>query len=216
MKFSGRTNTVKDYNFYIKRLRQLSQNPITKVSGLISLTIFSIAFFGIFAILPTFKTIASLLKEIEGIKEVNLKMAQKIKTLTQAEEIYAQNLDDFPLISKVLPETAEFDRLTWQVEWLASQNQVNIPTASFGEFQVVGPEIVNKDGLGKIQAEVTIVGSYQQAKKFMEELETIDRLITINDVRITNKTLLGKNNNVVANIKFEAYYLPNLSEALKK
>ncbi|MEA3355455.1 MAG: type 4a pilus biogenesis protein PilO [Patescibacteria group bacterium] len=206
MKFGSRLNTSRDYNKYIKRLQQLSLNPVAKVSGIISLTIFTVAFFGIFAILPTFKTVGSLSKEIKDIKEINQKLSLKIKALGSAEDIYSQVVNDLELVNKMLPETASFDRLVWQIEWLAMNTEIELSSANFGEFQIVGPEIIEND-LGKIEVELTLVGGYSQIKYFVKKLNRIDRLISINDVRIANKSFLKKDNDVSANIKFNAYYL---------
>jgi|APSaa5957512576_1039674.scaffolds.fasta_scaffold80646_2 Tfp pilus assembly protein PilO len=214
MKFSGNSSTSRDYSKYIKRLQQLSSTPVAKVSGIISLTIFSVAFFGIFAIMPTFKTIASLSKEIEDNESINQKLSIKIKSLSEAEDIYSKVSKDLLLINKVLPEMAEFERLAWQIEWLASSIPVEITAANFGEFNLVGAESI-EDGLGKISGEVTILGSYTQLKKFVKEFSKIDRLITIKEVRITNKSLKQKGGGVSANIQFEAYYLPKELETVK-
>lgn len=213
MKFSNRTSTSRDYNNYVKRLRQLSSNPVSKVSGVVSLTIFTVAFFGVFAILPTLKTIASLSREIEDIEGVNQKLSLKIKSLSQAEEVYAQVVDDLVLIDKVLPEEPEFNRLAWQIEQLVLSSGVEISSANFGGFQVVGVEVV-EDGVGKISSDVAVVGSYSQVKQFIKKLGTIDRLITVDDVRISSKSLKQKGG-VSVNIQFGAYYLPPTDNVVK-
>ncbi|MBU1085329.1 MAG: type 4a pilus biogenesis protein PilO [Candidatus Beckwithbacteria bacterium] len=198
MKFIDRIGTSRDYDKYIERLQQLSLNPMARISGIVSLTIFTVAFFGIFAILPTFKTIASLSKEIKDIEEINQKLSIKIKTLGEAEDVYSLVVNDLNVISKVLPETADFDRLAWQIEWLAMDAGIELSSANFGEFQIVGIETI-KDGLGKINVKITITGNYLQIKEFIKKLSKIDRLIAISDVRM---------NDLTTNIQFDAYYLP--------
>ena len=76
-KLTGRSS----YHQYYSRLKMVIERPTTKVSGLGILTVFTVVGFTIFAILPTFKTIASLKREIEDAKTVEAKLQQKIYSL---------------------------------------------------------------------------------------------------------------------------------------
>ena len=168
MKFKNKLKTSRDYKKYIKRLQLLSSSSVAKVSGIVSLTIFVVAFFGVFAISPTFKTIGSLTKEVKEIEEVNQKLSLKIKALNSAEDSYSQALNDLEIINKVLPETVFFDRLAWQIEWLAMNTGLDLPSANFGGFQLIGPELI-ENGLGKIQVAITLIGGYSETKKFVNK-----------------------------------------------
>ncbi|AKM79778.1 MAG: hypothetical protein UX85_C0001G0064 [Candidatus Beckwithbacteria bacterium GW2011_GWB1_47_15] len=204
MKLTTRVNRG-GYSAYWRRLRTLSQAPSAKVSGLVSLTIFTVAFFGLFAILPTFRTIAELTREIDDAKAVNSSLAKKIKALENAEEVYSQALPRLTLIDAVVPGGPEFDRLAWQIQWLGADSGVNITSGSFGGFPLLSTK--ESSELSQIEMELTVQGDYGAIKNFLADLTKIDRLVAINEVNITSKGSQGVQV-VTANIQALAYFLP--------
>lgn len=207
-KFKGinRTKLKQDYLRSIQRFKQFGKRPESKVSGLISLTIFTVAFFGVFAIMPTFKTIASLQKEVEDIEQINQKLSQKIQALNKAEELYGQQVNNLPLVNSILPETAEFERFAWQVEWLALNTGVEFESGSFNKFPLINKEM--SDGLQTIETELTIMGGYLNTKDFLEALTKIDRLVSISSLTISSKKIKQSAGMISTSIKLSASYLP--------
>lgn len=168
---------MRNYDRYYQQIRVWDRQPKVRVSGLISLTIFTVAFFLNMAILPTFRTIAGLTKEIKDQQEVEAKLTKKAAGLITAETNYAKVINDLKLINQVLPEKEELERLAWQIQWLANQQGLTINTGSFGEFNLVGE--ANKSDQTELSMELTIKGSYQQIRSFLQNLTKIDRLHTI-------------------------------------
>jgi len=194
-----------NYGRYYQQIKIWGQQPKIRVSGLISLTIFTVAFFLNLAILPTFQTIAGLTKELKDQQEVEAKLTKKIAGLKTAEANYAEVVKDLKLINQVLPEKEELERLAWQVQWLANQQGVVVNTGSFGKFNLVG-QAVNPDQ-AELPAELTIKGSYQQIRAFLQSLTKIDRLITIQEVGF-NKQNLQTGGELTASLKLAGFYLP--------
>jgi Tfp pilus assembly protein PilO len=193
---------------YYQRIQLLAQQSRVKVSGLVSLTLFTIAFFGIFAILPTFKTIAQLTKKIKDEQLVTDKLEKKILALDKAQEVYAQVVDEMVLLDQVLPEKVEFERLAWQIQWLAVDNQVKINNGRFGGFPVKNRAATNNSEVKPIEIELSLIGQYSNIRKFAAELGKIDRLILIKQITINRKSGEKQSNKVTASIKAQAYYLP--------
>jgi|GEM_PF-2708059 len=202
----NRVKIRQDYLRSIQRFRQFGQKPGYKVSGLISLTIFTVAFFGIFAIMPTFKTIASLRKEVEDFELINQKLSLKIQGLNKAEELYGQQVNSLPLVNSVLPETAEFERFAWQIEWLALNTGVEFESGSFNKFPVINKEM--SEGVQTIETELTIMGDYLKTKDFLEALSKIDRLVSISNLTISSKKIKQSAGLISTSIKLSASYLP--------
>jgi len=188
---------MRNYDRYYQQIRVWGRQPKVRVSGLISLTIFTVAFFLNMAILPTFKTIAGLKKEIKDQQEVEAKLTKKMVGLKTAEVNYAKVVNDLKLINQVLPEKEEFERLAWQIQWLANQQGLEINIGSFGEFNLVGE--ANKSDQTELSMELTIKGSYQQIRAFLQNLTNIDRLITIKEISFNKQT---------ASLKLAGFYLP--------
>ena len=195
-----------DYAQYYQRLRRLTQQPAFKISGLVSLTILTVAFLGIFAVMPTFQTISELSKKISDSQEAITKMETKIQALAKAVDVYGQAIDSLGAIDLVLPTTVEFERLSWQIQWLTFNNQLEIANGSFEEFPIRDKE--NAETLSLLEFELAVNGQYQNIKSFIDDLLQIDRLIVIENVIINSKTLRHQIGPITANIKGNAYYLP--------
>lgn len=196
---------MRNYDRYYQQLKILGRQPKIRISGLVTLTIFTVAFFLSMAILPTFKTIAGLTKEIKDQQEVEAKLIKKIAGLQAAEVNYAKVVNDLKLINQVLPEKEELERLAWQIQWLANQKGMEINTGSFGEFNLVGQ--AGSPDQTELAVELTIKGDYQQIRAFLQGLTKIDRLITINEVSF-NKQNLQTGGELTASLKLAGFYLP--------
>ena len=196
---------MRNYDRYNQQLRVWGRQPKIRISGLVTLTIFTVAFFLSMAILPTFKTIAGLKKEISDQQEVEAKLTKKAAGLKTAEVNYAKVINDLKLINQVLPEKEELERLAWQIQWLANQQGLTISTGSFGEFNLVGQAA--KPGQTELSAELTITGNYQQIRNFLQGLTKIDRLIAVKEVNFNKQKLQGSGE-VTASLKLAGFYLP--------
>lgn len=208
MALSAKLTQKRRYAYYYQRIQLLAQQPRVKVSGLVSLTLFTVAFFGIFAILPTFRTIAQLTKKIKDEQLINDKLEKKILALDEAQEVYAQTVDRIVLLDQVLPKEVEFERLAWQIQWLAVNNQVKINSGRFGGFPVKNGVETNNSEARPIEIELSLIGQYSNIRKFAAELGKIDRLILIKQMAINKKSGEKQSSKVTASIKAQAYYLP--------
>jgi len=198
-----------NYGDYYRRLQMITRRPEIRISGLVSLTIFTIVFFSLLAILPTVKTIIALKKEIEEIESVNKQMQRKIILLDEAQNIYMQVASDIVFVNEVLPDKINFEELAWQIHWLANENGVKIISENFDEFPIKNDIEKEAKELKEITIELTINGKYENIRYFLGQLTRINRLISIEKLTVNKKRLSQNLNTVNANIKAKAYYLPN-------
>ena len=198
-----------NYGDYYRRLQMITRRPEIRISGLVSLTIFTIVFFSLLAILPTVKTIIALKKEIEEIESVNKQMQRKIILLDEAQNIYMQVASDIVFVNEVLPDKINFEELAWQIHWLANENGVKIISENFDEFPIKNDIEKEPKELKEITIELTINGKYENIRYFLGQLTRINRLISIEKLTVNKKRLSQNLNTVNANIKAKAYYLPN-------
>jgi Tfp pilus assembly protein PilO len=177
---------------------------------LVSLTIFTVIFFVIFAILPTFKTIAALTKEIADAKTTEAKLAQKIHSLEQAETLYEEILPKLAKLDQVLPPNPEFERLAWQIYWLVDKNNLSLSSGGFGEFVLRGPIEKSKDkDTNSLSINLSLQGSFTDIKNFLADLDRLDRLVKVEELILSNKSVKGVSQGTInASIKLGAFYLP--------
>lgn len=206
-KLTGRTG----YGQYYQRIRMALSQPKTKITGLASLSIFTVLFFITFAIMPTIKTIGNLTKEIADTKQIEAKLQQKIHSLETAEALYSKAVPSLKIINQLLPPTPDFERLAWQLNWLADQHQVTLSNGAFGEFPLVGPDKNPPGQAASIEVNLLASGNYLSIKSFITALNNIDRLVQVEEITFNSKsspaTIAA---NITANIKLIVYYYPLL------
>ena len=197
-----------DYSRYYKRFSGWTHKPTVRISWLISLTYFTVAFFGIFAIMPTFKTIAQLNKDINDSQAVSDQLSQKAVNLEIAQTNYNKIVNDLDLLDRLLPQKEEFETISWQLNWLASQKGITLTNGNFGSFGLVGAKTAG--GLQSLEINLSTSAPYANTKDFLGALTDFDRLISIQEISLSNKAVnnLKNNQNVSATIKLTAYFLP--------
>ena len=210
MKLAGKLSQRFDYRTYYNRVQQLAQQPKMRVSGLVSLTLFTVAFFGLFAILPTAKTISTLKKEIKESEEIEIGLQRKIVAMDEVQRVYLQIAEEIKAIETVIPNEVEFERLAWQVQWTASNNQVEIISGGFSEFPVKDSDDKRKEGPQTVEINMIVAGSYANIRAFLKSLTEIDRLIMVELASISSKSAQKQPGTIDANIKARAYYLSEL------
>lgn len=199
MNLADKITNRSSYDQYYGRLKLVLDRPATKVSSLVILTIFTVIFFIVFAILPTFKTIAGLKREITDSKNIEAKLQQKIYSLNQAEELYGRVLPQLSAISRILPVEPELELLAWQIHWLSVKNNLTLVNATFDEAR---PDFV--------PVSLTLKGDYLAIRAFIADLNKLDRLIEAEELNISGKNLRSDNNALTATLKLKAYYLSGI------
>jgi Tfp pilus assembly protein PilO len=210
MNIADRLTNRKSYEQYFTKVSKMFDHPSSRASGLISLTIFTVVFFVIFAILPTFKTIAGLTKEIKDAKITEAKLVQKIHSLEQAESLYEQVLPKLNKIDQVLPPDPDFERLAWQIYWLTDKNNLTLSSGGYGEFVFRGPIEKAKDkDINSLSINLSVQGNFSDIKNFLGDLDRLDRLVKVEELLLSNKSVKSVSQGTInASLKLVAYYLP--------
>lgn len=202
------------YQRYFVDLRTLYQKrEIVVYTGLI-LSLFAIAFFALFALKPTFVTIAALYKEIQVKKELNEKLQNKINTLRQAQINYAQVANSIHIVNDALPPNPALSEIIYPLEGLAQRANLNLTTISFSPVNLEGKnpqeKTLPKTSLGNAQEvkfDLSLRGDYKNIKLFLDSLEKLRRIIII-DSFILNKTKIEETSTMTLNLSGRAFYLP--------
>lgn len=105
-----------------------------------SLTLFTIAFFVIFAIRPAVTTIAGLVGEIKEKEKISLQMRKKINSIIAAQEEYALYQERVNLIDDFLPTELEFASGLAQVVGAAGEAKVSQKGVRLAEIEIGGPK----------------------------------------------------------------------------
>jgi Tfp pilus assembly protein PilO len=170
-------------------------------TGLI-LSILAIAFFSLFALRPTFLTIAGLLAEIKDKEEINQRLSQKITALSQAQTVFTQTIASRAyLLDEALPKEDRLDKLLASLEMAGSQSQINFSGLDFEKIKIGNQ---NK-GLAEIGLAAAVSGSYQAVKDFFVNLTGGRRLINIKSFSLISRQQ-EKGNDLLLSIQLKSFF----------
>lgn len=201
---AGSVDRYHRYRRYVSGVGVLYKKKKARVYTGIILSIFTIAFFGFFAIRPTLVTIGGLLKEIKDKREVVAQMDQKINNLNKAQTNYTRIEKDLDLVNESLPLDPDLPILIKQLESLARLSSVAIESVRFEKTNLQG-EIETEEGQAS-GFSVTLVGDYKNLKDFLSSLDTLRRIISVKSFGFTSKTE-EEIQLLILSISAEAHYL---------
>lgn len=191
------------YSRYYKKIGPLFKKPRVKAYTMLILSLFTMSFFGVFAIKPTLKTIAHLQKEITDSQLVNEALEKKIIHLSQIKEEYKKIEDDFPRISKVLPSEPQFSFFLEDLEKLAK-----VVGATISGVRLESIDLTKKDSQSssKISCSLILHGDYSSCKDFLDRLLNISRIYTVDKLEIRSDLKEGTNA-IKLDLNVNTYYL---------
>lgn len=163
-----------------KRLKIIYQKPLAKKTLSLILSLFLSLFFILFALRPTILIIAKLWKEIEIKQEIIIKMDKKITNLNEAQIFLEKTKNLTPIVNKVLPASADFPRFEREFVYLTLKNNLEITSMNFNHFNLIGKTTdVDPKKQINISFNSKLTGSFENIKKFLAELENLDRIVVL-------------------------------------
>lgn len=172
------TKAYKQFSPVIKSKKTASYFTIT-------LSLFSLSFFGLFAIRPTLITATTLIKNVVDLKKLNLDYENKISSIIRAQSEYEQIRYDLPLIDKALPSSSQFNKLAVSVEKFAKQENINLIQFQIDPVPISKPKISNK--LQSFDFSLNGNGTYSSVSLFLQHLLNWQRLATINTLEMSKE-----------------------------
>lgn len=161
----------------------------------IILSLSAISFFSIFALRPTFLTIAALLKEINTKKGTVITMDTKIKNLQTAQNILSQESLLIPILELSIPAFPQPQNFVHQIEGIAVAAQVEVLGIRVDETLLKGDAPV-KDraeksdssfpaNTGNMGFSVSATGGFQNLFSFLKNLENLRSPVKIDILGIS-------------------------------
>lgn len=187
---------------YLESLDKQQQQKLT-ASMYIVLSLFTIAFFGIFAINPTLSTISELQKQYEDYKKLSDDMDTKIKALNDLGLQYQTIEPTLFHLDNALPIFPDIAPLTRKVETLGQHDAVNIERFNISPIELF-PQITNLP-LTPITFSLSASGDNEPLSKLISDIINFDRLVTIESLSLTIK-----NNDKTLTTTGKVYFKKNI------
>lgn len=199
--------TVK-YNFISRISKKISPHLKDKKTVsyfTISLSLFSLSFFGLFAIRPTLITAVSLINDVRNLRTLNLQYENKISDVIKSQAEYEKVRDKINLVDYAVPKTSEFQNLARGFETFAVKdgvfiNQMQIDRAPISVIDT-SKELQNYNFI------LTAMGNYSSIKTYLSHLINWKRIVNISSLDFSREggTVSG---NLRITMKGSAYYEP--------
>ncbi len=166
------------YRRYFTDLSGFYKNKKARAYGTVILSLLTVSFFIFFAIRPTLKTIAQLIRQTKDQKIVATELEKKINNLSEAQRNYLTLETNLPLIEEALPQKAEIALLTKQIETLARQSGIAIVNLRFSEVNLTSNQ-KGKEEKQEIKFSFNALGSYPNLKSFLRDLMILRRIVLV-------------------------------------
>lgn len=195
MAFNYRTQ-YQSYRRYFSDFSHVYQTkPEVKLYLELTLTLFTISFFTVFAIRPTALTIINLYKDIESQKIVNQQLDQKIAALNLAQNNYQKYQADLSILDLILPTRPLPSLLLSQVESLIASHALSLSSLSLDNIYLIGspsrsPTSENLPTLPasteSVNFTISVQGDYANLKAFLQDMENLQRINLITNIHFTS------------------------------
>lgn len=200
------TGWKRDYfrykEFFLNVLSIYNTKPNLKIYLELTLSIFTVIIFSIFAIKPTILTVIELNNEIKAKTSLVDDLNLKLKNLQTAGQILQTNANDLIYLEQALPDTAKPENLIKQLEILASESNVKIIGISSSDVIISGDsDLKNKQivltstdlNADELPFSISITGDYQSLLTYLRKIENLRRPIKIDSIAFnSNNTDTGK------------------------
>lgn len=168
-----------------RKLTPLIKDKKTSSYLSLILSLFSISFFGFFAIRPTLITAVTLNKSVADLKKLDIEYENKIGNIITAQSQYEQIRGDIPDIDLALPKDAMFNQLANALEKFAEKANLLIK-----QLQIDRSPISRLPPSGKvenIQFSILTSGSYISSSDFIQHLLNWKRLIILDSLELSKE-----------------------------
>ncbi len=161
----------------------------------IILTFVTIIFFGLFALRPTFSTIATLLGDINNLENVKTQLQEKIDAMFAAQQILDENGSKLGLLEEAIPISADLAMFTAQVDRAVEGTEFSLNSVGYGDYAIDGGE--NSVSAAETTADAAPQGNwtavkfiingsgrYESILEFTRRLVSFRRVIIIESISI--------------------------------
>lgn len=155
----------------------------------VSLTLFTLSFFGLFAIRPTLSTISNLDKQYKDNLLVYNSLKEKLSALQKLDIQYQEIQPDLELIFNAIPKSNKITYLTRQLENLAFADNLTVTHLAFDTIEIY-PNKKNAS-MYSFKFSISVEGTNDNVNKFIADFINFDRIIGI-DHLVSGKTIENK------------------------
>lgn len=149
----------------------------------ITLSLFSLSFFGLLAIRPTLITAVSLIKSVSDLQKLDADYEQKISSIIRAQSEYEKIRDKLPFVEEALPINSSFSKVALGIEKFAQTENITI-----NQFQIDSAPISvikPQNKIGSFNFHLISTGDFPSVWQLLSHIINWKRIITINSLELS-------------------------------
>jgi Tfp pilus assembly protein PilO len=223
-------NDIERITFY----DEIKKYPLTGPSISFLATFLLVIMLFLLAIQPTLITIGKLNKQIENFEKIKKELQIKKQTLDELLNSYSLIESQLYLVDEAMPEGTNFDTLEKQIRYLVQENNLGINSLAFSGFSLYqddekeksgnkkekavkkeekeSPSLFESDAIQTLSISLSVSGTYDNIKKFLQMSSDTLRLVTINSVNFQKQNKRGRGNDpIAADIRATVYYYKEIN-----
>ena len=183
MQFQIKGIKKEQYEKYLELIPDLKKEKAQKYITIV-LTLVTTIILGLFAINPTFSTIANLQKQIDDNNFVQQKLQQKINNLATLQGKYSSLQPDLSIVYDAIPKTTMVPIFIAEVQSIAKNSSLTITSLQTSEVKLSNQTPDNSS----FNFTITANGTYQNMVKFLDTISHFQRIIAIKDISISTQS----------------------------
>lgn len=212
-----------EYRKYIDRLMKEVQTPVAQASFAVVGAFLFATFLAVAALRPTLLNIATLLRDIDDERQTVATLDKKIQALQLAQK----KLGDIGLRLEpaqiAIPDRASLDEFSKELEVLTKEHGIVLFEVRQSGFSLYNKAIPTA-GPGKIPGtsplslDMTVGGSEDAIRSFVNDLERLDRLVVVTSVNFSSVTAAERAQHpyaVNANLSVQVFTTQTMSGGVK-
>lgn len=194
---------------YYQHVNQTLSTKQSKAYIMAILSLFTMSFFGFFAVRPTVKTIIALQRQIDDNRKLDKSLSEKITTLVKAQSEYEVLKGGVYALEGLIPNGVELAGIIQELETIEKDSGASISALALSNINVSEKntqESKQKTDINKVSFVLAVNGSYNDIYSFINKLLISGRFFTIENIDFA-PSLSGDKQIIRLNLKLDTYYL---------
>jgi len=183
MRFQIKGIKKEQYEKYLELIPDLKREKTQKYITIV-LTLITAIVLGVFAINPTFSTIANLQKQIDDNNFVQQKLQQKINNLSILQQKYTNIQSDLPIVTDAVPTTTQIPLFVAEAQSVAKDTSLTLTSFQTSEVSLSEPSV---EKYASFDFTITANGTYQNMLEFLDKITNFQRAVALKDIILSTK-----------------------------
>jgi Tfp pilus assembly protein PilO len=183
MRFQIKGIKKEQYEKYLELIPDIKREKAQKYITIV-LTLVTAIILGLFAINPTFSTIANLQKQIDDNNFVQQKLQQKINDLSSLQQKYNNLQPDLPVIYDGVPKTTEIPLFVAEIQSISKDSSLTITSIQVSEVDLTSQATKNN---GSFDFTITANGTYENLINFLSKISHFQRVVALRNIILSTE-----------------------------